>query len=81
MLLKEHSDKIEKMLEKYRNTCDDAVTDQTFDFHAVNGQVGQSDAVARLEHTLYMTPKKETSLQVSVKMYFFFKLGITTSFY
>ena len=34
------------------------VTDKKFDFRAVKGCEGQTDAVVRLRHTMYMAPKK-----------------------
>ena len=39
--------------------CDCAGTDKAFDFLVVNGCEGQSDAILRLEHTLYLAHIKE----------------------
>ena len=45
------------LLVERETLCDSTVTDKDFDFPTVNGCKGQSDAVIRLEITLYMPPR------------------------
>ena len=53
----EYSDEIKNVcFVEWETLCDSAITDYSFNIHAVNGWDGQPNAVVRLDHTLYMAP-------------------------